>query len=194
MNVFAKLWKPQDLLCKQGLYRFIQLHFFPPSWLRQEAWEAVWLAFIYCLTRARKEWCSRQWLHKFVNVHRVRTESWILEKVLKFAQQFFRPGKSLENRAKVLKKWLKVLSFFKVTCTLSALQVRCFFCVCAGQILFILACMFAVHHGKSFVLSFLVWPWVWKRKLLYLKSLEKVLQFGFKNLYEPCVNTTCSLF
>ena len=30
-------------------------------------------------------------------------QSWILEKVLKFAQQFFRPGKSLENRDKVWK-------------------------------------------------------------------------------------------
>ena len=29
--------------------------------------------------------------------HRVRTESWIIEKVLKFAQQLSRPGKSLEN-------------------------------------------------------------------------------------------------
>ena len=28
---------------------------------------------------------------------RVRTESWILEKVLKFVQQFSKPGKSLEN-------------------------------------------------------------------------------------------------
>ena len=30
----------------------------------------------------------------------VRTESWILEKVFKFAQQFSRPGKSLENEIK----------------------------------------------------------------------------------------------
>ena len=32
------------------------------------------------------------------------TESWLSEKVLKFAQQFSRPGKSLENRDKALKK------------------------------------------------------------------------------------------
>ena len=38
--------------------------------------------------------------------------SWILGKVLKFAHQFSRPGKGLENRDKVLKKWLKVLRFF----------------------------------------------------------------------------------
>ena len=37
---------------------------------------------------------------------------WILEKVLNFAQQFSRPGESLENREKVLKKCLKLLSFF----------------------------------------------------------------------------------
>ena len=28
-----------------------------------------------------------------------------------------------------------------------------FVCVCAGQILFILACMFPAHHGKSFIPS-----------------------------------------
>ena len=32
-------------------------------------------------------------------------QSWILEKILKIAQQFSRPGKSLKNRGKVLKKW-----------------------------------------------------------------------------------------
>ena len=38
---------------------------------------------------------------------RVRTESWILEKVLRFVQQFFRPGKSLENGGKVWKNGKK---------------------------------------------------------------------------------------
>ena len=38
---------------------------------------------------------------------RVPTESFILEKVLKFAQQFFRPGKSLENGDKVWKDGIK---------------------------------------------------------------------------------------
>ena len=33
----------------------------------------------------------------------VHTESWILEKVLKFVQQFSRPGKSLENEMKSTK-------------------------------------------------------------------------------------------
>ena len=36
-----------------------------------------------------------------VDIYRVCTESWILENVLKFAKQFSRPGKSLENRDKV---------------------------------------------------------------------------------------------
>ena len=40
-----------------------------------------------------------------------RTESWILEKALKFAQQFSRPGKSLENREKVW-RYGKSLKFF----------------------------------------------------------------------------------
>ena len=38
-----------------------------------------------------------QSLKKCKFIFRVRTESWILEKVLKFAQQFSRPGKSLVN-------------------------------------------------------------------------------------------------
>ena len=39
------------------------------------------------------------------------TEAWLLEKVLKFAQQFSRHGKSLENRDSV-KKMVKRLKFF----------------------------------------------------------------------------------
>ena len=43
---------------------------------------------------------------------RVPTESRILEKILKFAQQFSRPRQSLENRDKVWKKWQKAFEFF----------------------------------------------------------------------------------
>ena len=50
---------------------------------------------------------------------RVRTESWILEKVLKFVQQFFRPGKSLENGGKVWKNGKKSWFFFKATTSAS---------------------------------------------------------------------------
>ena len=44
-------------------------------------------------------------LSLYVRVYRnrVRTESWILEKVLKFAQQFSRPEKSLESKDEVWK-------------------------------------------------------------------------------------------
>ena len=38
-----------------------------------------------------------------LSIDRVRTESWIFEKVMKFAQQFSRLGKSLENGEKVWK-------------------------------------------------------------------------------------------
>ena len=38
-----------------------------------------------------------------ITSYRVHINSWILEKVLKFAQQVSRPGKRLENRDKVLK-------------------------------------------------------------------------------------------
>ena len=43
---------------------------------------------------------------------KVHTETWILEKVLKFAQQFSRCGKSLENRDKVWKNSKKSRVFF----------------------------------------------------------------------------------
>ena len=43
---------------------------------------------------------------KYKHSYSVRTESWILEKVFKFAQQFSRPDKSLE-------KWQEVLSVLK---------------------------------------------------------------------------------
>lgn len=109
-------------------------------------------------------------LKVFLGTLRVRWESWIIEKVLKFAQTFW---KSLENRDKVFKKWWKLLSL-KVT--ISALQVNFFFR--AGQIWSNLACMFAARYGKSFVPSFFkglywspIWyPWVWKQKLLFWKK------------------------
>ena len=49
---------------------------------------------------------------------RVPIESFILEKVLKFAQQFFRPGKSLENGDKVWKDGIK--SYLYLSCILFA--------------------------------------------------------------------------
>ena len=54
---------------------------------------------------------------------RVLTESKILEKIFKFAQQLSRPGKSLENWAKVLKNGKKFEFFFK----LQQVQVNFFF-------------------------------------------------------------------
>ena len=62
----------------------------------------------------------------------------------------------------------------------------------AGQILFNLTCMFAVHHGKSFVPSFfesslLITYLITVNPEKEIIALEKVLYFGSKNLYEPCV-------
>ena len=79
---------------------------------------------------------------------------------------------------------------------------KCFtieICFRTGQILFNLACTFAVHHGKSFVPSFFE-GFYWsptdevdnlesgKRNYCFGKSLEKVLNFGSKILYEPCLS------
>ena len=63
-----------------------------------------------------------------------------------------------------------------------------------GQIVFNFTCMFAVHHWKGFVSGFFK---VYidhlfdnlasgKRNYCFGKSLEKLLNSGSKNLYEPC--------
>ena len=117
---------------------------------------------------------------------RVHTESWILEKVLKFVQQFFRPGKILENRDEVYENWV----FFSKLQQMLYKWIFFHFC----QILFNLIHMFAAHREKSFV------PALWNRwsieflttlslgkKKNFGKGLEKVLNFGSKNLYEPCM-------
>ena len=46
-------------------------------------------------------------------IRRVRTKSWILEKVWKFANYFSRPGKSMEIKGKVLKNGMKSGIFLK---------------------------------------------------------------------------------
>ena len=124
------------------------------------------------------------------DLNRVCTESWILEKVLKFAQQFSRLGKSLENRNKVWKKMVKSLEVFW---KLEQVHYKSnFFPV--GQIVFNFTCMFAVHRWKGFVSGFFK---VYidhlfdnlesgKRNYCFGKSLEKLLNSGSKNLYEPC--------
>ena len=119
-----------------------------------------------------------------------RTESWIPEKVLKFAQQFSRLGKSLENRDKVRKNGTKSWGFFKAT-TL-ALQVNFF--------VFVLVKSYSI--SASYFCRAL---WIklcscfFKRSILIIfdnlesgkgiivldKGLEKVLNFGSKTLYGP---------
>ena len=58
--------------------------------------------------------CAKVW-KKCKFIFRVRTESWILEKVLKFAQQFSRPGKSLVNGDKEKSIFLLFLGPLLVT-------------------------------------------------------------------------------
>ena len=66
-----------------------------------------------------------------------------LKKVLKFVQQFSRPGKSLENRDEVYEN----LVFFSKLRQILYKWIFFHFC----QILFNLVHMFAAHHEKSFV-------------------------------------------
>ena len=88
---------------------------------------------------------------------RVRTDSWILEKVLKFAQQFC--------RVKSWKNGKKSEVFFKATT--SALQLTFFR---FGQILSSFARTFAVHREKKLCSRLLM-------NYLITLSLEKKLSF-----------------
>ena len=75
-----------------------------------------------------------------------------LKKVLKFAQQFSRPGKSLEMEIKC-GKMVKSLEFFFFSKLQQVLYKWSFFHF--GQILFNLSCTFAAHLERSFVPAFL---------------------------------------
>ena len=52
---------------------------------------------------------------KYKHPYSGRTESWIIGKVLKIAQQFSRSGKRLENRDKIWKMVKSLEFFFKAT-------------------------------------------------------------------------------
>ena len=64
-----------------------------------------------------------------------------------------------------------------------------------GQILFNLSRTFAVHWEKGFVAAFLrsvcitylITSSLGKEMIVLEKSVEKVSNFGFKNLWEPCI-------
>ena len=72
-----------------------------------------------------------------------------------------------------------------------------------GQTLFDLARTFAVHHEKALLLrqffktvlrlfnAYLIILSLEKEIIVLEKSLEKVLKFGSKNLYEPCHGWIC---
>ena len=127
------------------------------------------------------------------NLHalsRVHTESWILEKVLKFALQFSRSGKSLENGDIVWKKWLKVLSFFfKATTSnnfFALVKSYSISPVCLRRIMkksFVPAFLI-----RSLLITYLITSSLENEIIVFEKSLEKVLNFRSKSLYEPSLN------
>lgn len=98
---------------------------------------------------------------------RVRTESWIH---WNFPNNFPDLEKSLE-------KWWIVLVFFFQNFRFH-------------QILFNLALTFAVHYKKNFVLfiTYLITFSLEKEIIVWKKIWKKVLNFGSKNLYEPCIH------
>ena len=98
-------------------------------------WQDSLVCLIFLLTHAWTKWNNR-----------VRTESWILVQVLKFAHQFSRLEKVVRKNGK--KFW--VFLYSKLQQVLYKWNIFLF-----GQILFNLAQVtFASHHEKSFVPTF----------------------------------------
>ena len=123
---------------------------------------------------------------------RVRTESWILEKVLKFSQQFSRPEKGLENKDKVWKNgknfvqsyskyFISEFFFFFVlveSYSTSPVRLHCVMKKSFVPAFFKVSINHLFHNLESE-----------KRNYSFGKSLEKVLLCGLKNLYEPWKST-----
>ena len=112
-----------------------------------------------------------------LSIDRVRTESWIFEKVMKFAQQFSRPGKSLENGEKVWKNGYRSWVFFSKL--QQVLEKWNFFCFVHMLFIQIYPYVFSVW-SPNFSLE--------KEIIVLEKSLEEDLNFGSKNLYESCID------
>ena len=133
-----------------------------------------------CMVALRNKMVAPAYLPSFINANSACTESWILEKVSKFTQQFSKPGvevktwkngKSLKlcwKLQQVLHKW----NFFRF-----------------GQILFNLAWM----SGKKLYPVFFkvsidhLFDNLESEKVNYCfgKGLEKVLNFGWKICTNP---------
>ena len=120
---------------------------------------------------------ERQGLYRVLN-------SW--KKVLKFAQQFSRPGKSLGNRDKVWKKWQ---NFFKSynNCFISEIfsrwsnRIQFLLYVCSASLIKLCSCSFF----KVSIANLFDNLESGKRSYCFGKSLEKILNFGSKNLFKP---------
>ena len=103
---------------------------------------------------------------EIIKVHRVRTESWILKKVLKFIQLFSRPGKSKENRWS-LEKMKKGLEFFS---KLQQVLYKSFF----SSFFFSNLIQSCLYVGRApWKQLCLIKLWVWKKKFLFCKKVWK---------------------
>ena len=120
--------------------------------------------------------------------HRICLESWIHKKVLKFANQFSKPAKSLEQFVKsmvfeVLKLQQVPIDFFVVVKSyLVSSTAKTFKCIFEKFHIFLMSklrcgyCTFAsVENFHSFLFwgfyGLLIWQlWVWMKKYLWKKS------------------------
>ena len=134
---------------------------------------SLWLLTGHSLSLQNSSNPDKSSSSEIIKVHRVRTKSWILTKVLNFIQLFFRPGKSEENGWS-LEKMKKVLSFFLSynKCFISDLFFLC--------LLFFLKNLFQRHlyvcrapWKKLCSFTCLIKLWVWKKKFLFCKKVWK---------------------
>ena len=104
------------------------------------------------------------------------TECWILEKVLKFAQQFSRHGKSLENGDKVWKNGKKSWVFSKLRQLLY--NLFWFWSNLNRSRPYVWKKALFMRFLWSLLITYLINSSVEKESIVLEKSLEKVLNFG----------------
>ena len=153
---------------------------------------SLWLLSGHSLSLQNSSNPDKSSSSEIIKVHRVRTKSWILTKVLNFIQLFFRPGKSEENGWS-LEKMKKVLSFFLSynKCFISDLFFLC--------LLFFFksfstspVCLQGTMKKALFLHLFDKTLSMEKEIFVLQKGLENVFNFGSKNCANPELLSTAT--
>ena len=128
---------------------------------------SLWLLSGHSLSLQNSSNPDKSSSSEIIKVHRVRTESWILKKVLKYIQLFSRPGKSQENRWS-LEKMKKGVEFFS---KLQQVLYKPFFFWLLFFSNLIQSCLYVCRAPWKKIC--LIKLWVWKKKFLFCKKVWK---------------------